>query len=82
MIFKYKEYEILIIASFIFHYMYKSDLYFICVTDTDYQKRVPFSFLDEIYNRFTSMFSNLKKDAEESSCDSKFKQILQNELVN
>jgi len=46
-----------------FHYILKQGIIYLCMTDSDFGKRVPFAFLEELSRRFEDQFGDLAHTA-------------------
>jgi len=46
-----------------FHYVFKGGIIYLCMTDSDFGKRVAFAFLEELSRRFEDQFGDLAQTA-------------------
>lgn len=84
MSYKYDTYFIskLHFIRFLFHYLTKDHILYMCATDTDYEKRLPYAFLEDISVRFINSLGPLVDQAQgELSLNDKFLPILKKQIV-
>eukprot|EP01103_Thecamoeba_quadrilineata_P016130 TRINITY_DN5311_c0_g1_i1.p1 TRINITY_DN5311_c0_g1~~TRINITY_DN5311_c0_g1_i1.p1 ORF type:complete len:226 (+),score=40.21 TRINITY_DN5311_c0_g1_i1:42-719(+) len=65
----------------IFNYLVDDEITYLCMSDEDFGQIVPFSFLNDIQNRFKAAYGNLGKTAAPFSMNEDFSRILQNQMT-
>jgi len=63
--------------KYIFHYIVEGGLIYLCMADESFGRRIPFSFLDNIKNRFISSYGDRGKTAVAYGMNADFSRVLQ-----
>eukprot|EP01120_Amphizonella_sp_Union-15-10_P014660 TRINITY_DN719_c0_g4_i1.p1 TRINITY_DN719_c0_g4~~TRINITY_DN719_c0_g4_i1.p1 ORF type:complete len:281 (-),score=41.67 TRINITY_DN719_c0_g4_i1:125-967(-) len=64
-----------------FHYLVSDGIIFLCMADEAFGRRIPFAFLEDIKNRFFSMFDQKGKTAGAYAMNAAFSRELENQMV-
>ncbi|KAN0036517.1 hypothetical protein ACTFIV_001815 [Dictyostelium citrinum] len=64
--------------KYIFHYLVSDTLTYLCMADEEFGRRIPFTFLDDVKNRFKSMYGDKGKTAIAYGMNSDFSRTLEN----
>lgn len=67
---------------FIFHYMVEGGITYLCLADDQFGRRIPFSFLDNIKNRFMSTYGRYCQNAMAYAFNAEFSRVLQIQMVS
>jgi len=62
----------------IFHYIVFDGLIFLCMADQDFGRRIPFSFLEDLKNRFKSTYGERGRLAAAYSMNEDFSRVMKN----
>ena len=65
----------------IFHYIVEDGLVFMTMADEEFGRRVPFSFLADIKNRFKSSYGDRAKTALAYGMNEDFSRVLEKQMV-
>lgn len=68
-------------SSHIFHCVVDDGLVYLCMTDEEFPRRIPFAFLDDIKNRFRAAYGDRGKRALAYEMNEDFKKVLQKQAV-
>jgi vesicle-associated membrane protein 7 len=63
-----------------FHYYATDGLIFLCMSDDQFPRRIAFAFLEDIKNRFLSMFKNTYRTAMAFGMNEEFSRVLQRQM--
>eukprot|EP00003_Mantamonas_plastica_P014649 TRINITY_DN2532_c0_g3_i2.p1 TRINITY_DN2532_c0_g3~~TRINITY_DN2532_c0_g3_i2.p1 ORF type:complete len:204 (-),score=63.99 TRINITY_DN2532_c0_g3_i2:141-752(-) len=63
-----------------FHYTVSDGLVYLCMTDADFGRRIPFAFLDDIKNRFVSEYGDRGRTALAYAMNESFSKVLQKQM--
>jgi len=69
------------VTSHIFHCVVDDGLVYLCMTDEEFPRRIPFTFLDDIKNRFRAAYGDRGKRALAYEMNEDFKKVLQKQAV-
>ncbi|GAM22766.1 hypothetical protein SAMD00019534_059410, partial [Acytostelium subglobosum LB1] len=64
--------------KYIFHYLVQDSLTYLCMADQEFGRRIPFLFLDDVKNRFRSIYGDKGKTAIAYGMNSEFSRTLSN----
>jgi len=64
----------------LFHFIVDDGMVYLCMTDEEFGRRVPFAFLEDIKNRFIATYGNRGKTAPLYGMNEDFARILQNQM--
>jgi len=64
--------------SHYFHYLVDDGIVFLCMAEESFGRRIPFTFLDDVKNRFKSTYGNRGKTALAFAMQADFSRIIQN----
>jgi len=64
----------------IFHYIVEDGLTFLCMADEEFGRRLPFSFLEDVKNRFKATYADRGKTALAYGMNADFSRVLQNQM--
>jgi len=64
----------------IFHYIFEDGLTYLCMADEEFGRRIPFSFLEDIKNRFKSQYGDKGKQAQAYAMNEDFSKVLQKQM--
>ncbi|EGC32919.1 hypothetical protein DICPUDRAFT_37568 [Dictyostelium purpureum] len=64
--------------KYIFHYLVNDQLTYLCMADEEFGRRIPFAFLEDVKNRFKSMYGDKGKTANAYGMNSDFSRTLEN----
>jgi len=62
----------------IFHYLVNDELTYLCMADEEFGRRIPFSFLEEVKNRFRATYGERGKTALSFAMNEDFSRVLKN----
>eukprot|EP01133_Synstelium_polycarpum_P016871 gene16871-20060_t len=63
---------------YIFHYLVFDSLTYLCMADQDFGRRIPFQFLEDVKNRFKSIYGDKGKTALAYGMNADFSRTLEN----
>ncbi|EEB18133.1 vAMP-7, putative [Pediculus humanus corporis] len=66
--------------NYLFHYISENGIIYMCITDDEFERSRAFLFLNEIKNKFNSMFGTKAQTAIAYSLDSEFSRVLANQM--
>jgi len=64
----------------IFHYIVEDGITYLCMADEEFGRRLPFSFLEDIKNRFKATYADRGKTALAYGMNADFSRVLQNQM--
>lgn len=64
-----------------FHYVVDDGLIYMCMTDEETKRRLPFAFLEDIRQRFKSAYGDRGKTAIAFAMNEDFQRVLQRQMV-
>ncbi|EGG17843.1 synaptobrevin domain-containing protein [Cavenderia fasciculata] len=64
--------------KYIFHYLVNDSLTYLCMADQDFGRRIPFAFLEDVKNRFKSVYGDKGKTALAYGMNADFSRTLEN----
>jgi len=66
---------------YVFHCVVDDGLVYLCLTDEDFPRRIPYAFLEDIKGRFKAAYGERAKHALSYEMDEDFKKVLQKQSV-
>lgn len=67
--------------EYVFHYQVENGITYLCLADEKQKRRVPFLFLEDVKERFTSMYRDRAKTAIAFAMNTEFARVLEERMV-
>lgn len=67
--------------SYVFHCQVDDGLIYICMTDQEFPRRIPFAFLEDIKQKFRAAYGDRGRQALAYELNEDFKKVLQKQMV-